>query len=563
MKKKKKKKKIVRFSWPFSIFTIKMNLPFAPEAYKKFGWDICWNELSYQQIWVVEQRTQGFSVSEICKLWKQRWGTESELGHLAYEHCIICAALGLFWEKGMITGKRPYLCDSDLCALESILTTSVSEEEYLEPDQVPVRAFELRKCRVASAFSILDDLGHPKLAEKINTEFSQPSRQWINIIATKINSHLIKPSNIETERYLFGNPDVINSFFDKHETLISNTPPCLLFGADETKLEPSISKKVLVHHDLLRVIKNGIPNMPHISAMCAHNAIGTAVPLFIILKDLQNLPNELKDFSETGQAWFGSSRKGFMTRDLFLQWCVHFINWLSMYRLTLDESVRHRKALLIMDGHHSRENPFALMLMAANDIEVLILPSHVTHILQMFDVGLASPMKAKFSSLFRCFLKSNIVATSAIAKVRRAAIHAIISAWSSVCIADNCVAAAAKTGMLPCARDVVLSNPYVRVLTGENLAKYQRRVEYLNVHWTIGNNVITEPEAFVKVVDLVSNSENHRYLCCARYPSYVCRDNFHYYTLNAKFCLNLRKNGCVVFSRPPPFVMEGKIPFHF
>ena len=118
-------------------------------------------------------------------------------------------------------------------------------------------------------------------------------------------------------------------------------------------------------------------------------------------KSLQSIPEELQSFAKSGSAWFASSSSAYMTRDLFLQWTILFINWLSNYRLRLDPSIRNQKALLIMDGHHSRENPVAIMLLEANNINLLILPSHVTHILQMFDVCLASPMKSKFTTLFQ------------------------------------------------------------------------------------------------------------------------------------------------------------------
>ena len=160
----------------------------------------------------------------------------------------------------------------------------------------------------------------------------------------------------------------------------------------------------------------------------------------------------------------------------------HVFNLLSNYRLRLDPSIRNQKALLIMDGHHSRENPVAIMLLEANNINLLILPSHVTHILQMFDVCLASPMKSKFTTLFQKKVIENLTNNTFqtnIANIRHASIYAAITAWISVCTLDNCVSAAKKTGTYPCDVNVVKSSPYVRTLEGDVLNLYNKKKQYL------------------------------------------------------------------------------------
>lgn len=157
------------------------------------------------------------------------------------------------------------------------------------------------------------------------------------------------------------NKDVIFAFHAKYRQLISDTPDCLLFGADETSLDPKLNKKVVVPSDLEKAIREGFPEFPHISSMCCSNILGKAPPLLIILKQLQNLPNELKQFEQNGKAWFASSNKGYMTRELFLLWSCNFINWLSSYRLVIDPIYRTKRALLILDGHLSRECPIAFI----------------------------------------------------------------------------------------------------------------------------------------------------------------------------------------------------------
>ena len=64
-----------------------------------------------------------------------------------------------------------------------------------------------------------------------------------------------------------------------------------------------------------------------------------------------------------------------------------------------------RQGLLICDGHSSRENPLALQLLHSAKIRVIILPAHTTHVLQLFDVGLAAILKKRFTALLLEMLK--------------------------------------------------------------------------------------------------------------------------------------------------------------
>lgn len=166
-----------------------------------------------------------------------------------------------------------------------------------------------------------------------------------------------------------------------------------ILGADETILSSLIKNKVITLPGNTCLRKE--IDLPHILCMCAHTASGIALPLFIILPNsIQTLPDELCDFVANGQAWFGSSKSGWMSRDLFLVWVIHIIHWVSIYKTNFDKSIRNKRLLLIMDGHGSRECPLVLYLLKVSCIDVLILPAHTIHITQMFDVCFAHPLKS-------------------------------------------------------------------------------------------------------------------------------------------------------------------------
>ena len=71
---------------------------------------------------------------------------------------------------------------------------------------------------------------------------------------------------------------------------------------------------------------------------------------------------------------------GYITKSHFHQYGVHFIKFLK------HEGLTNRKNLLIIDGHksHLYNLPF-YEAMRANDIEVLMIPPHTSHVLQPLD----------------------------------------------------------------------------------------------------------------------------------------------------------------------------------
>ena len=278
-------------------------------------------------------------------------------------------------------------------------------------------------------------------------------------------------------------------------------------------MQPKLSAVEVVPEDSQRPLREGAPDIPHVTAMCCHNCVGKACPLFIILKQLRNLPNELLEFEKQGEAWFASSNKGYMTRETFVFWCIHFVNWLSYERTKMDPDLCDKRVLLITDGHLSRECPLAVNILDSHKVDLLILPSHCTHVLQMFDVVIAASMKAKFSKLFKKKLgDDNLVFRTKIAKLRFCVVFATISAWQSACTRENCVVAAAKTGTYPCGPDKPLESPYIRELTEKEEEIYQRRVEYAQRNFVCSSKQLNNPNVLLDLTNKISQRDDLKHL---------------------------------------------------
>ena len=60
--------------------------------------------------------------------------------------------------------------------------------------------------------------------------------------------------------------------------------------------------------------------------------------------------------------------------------------------------------MLIQDGHASHMSIKLIELARANDVHLLCIPAHTTHILQPLDVGVFKPLKTHFSKACTSYL---------------------------------------------------------------------------------------------------------------------------------------------------------------
>ena len=131
-----------------------------------------------------------------------------------------------------------------------------------------------------------------------------------------------------------------------------------------------------------------------------------------------------------------------------------------------------------MDGHPSRQCPLALLLLRKARVDVLILPSHTTHVLQLFDVGLASALKCAFSPKFRKALKAattNTLLPTNAAKMRYAAVLSFLDAWKMTCTHQNCLNAAKEVGLFPFDPQAPRKSIFVRDLNPDEQRAYDER----------------------------------------------------------------------------------------
>jgi hypothetical protein len=172
--------------------------------------------------------------------------------------------------------------------------------------------------------------------------------------------------------------------------------PYLNLNADEIQVSSKKRFKVLTTRGLLPLTRSQ-ERLPHFSAMCTVSAHGSQFRLTFILPDATRLPEDLRCLQN--EAYFISTANGWMTKQAFLISAHFLVDELQEYRRNLPLAIADQRCLLVLDGHSSRFTVEASAFLNEEGVDVLILPSHCTHVLQAFDVCIASPLKTRLAHL--------------------------------------------------------------------------------------------------------------------------------------------------------------------
>ena len=509
-----------------------------------------WEIFSKEQKWIIYLRVNGWSYERISDEWSKC--LETILSKEAIATCFKRFANSLRWEKGGQGGSDYYLCKIDLELLKTHAYESAFTEHAFDTESIREEALRLKKQRQEKAVRVLQLLGCDKLSKKEqNTVYKKPHRSWINHIVEEIDVKLEFPILIDGSRFLASTPQHVSSFYDEFGTLIASTPPALIFTADETMLDATFVRKVIIPKMQRKYVTQDFPDVPHITAMCCCNVIGKRFPLFVIIKNRLTLPPELQILTETLEFILCSTSSGWMERWSFLMWTICFIGWFTLYKDSLDSNYADKSGVLIVDGHSSRECPIALELLRAYDIKLITLPGHVTHIMQLFDVGLASPLKNLYSQILKDYIKlrHGLIEGNMTATLRRISVEAIIEAWNKVATIKNIQSSAKAVGLYPYDPTVPLNHQYVRPLTAEEQHLENERNLRARNFLSINNKELTK-EANINFIRNSIKDEKDQELCKRLSTFRRMEDLVHSYKVEAR-----TRHVCMM--SPMPFI-RGK-----
>ena len=142
-----------------------------------------------------------------------------------------------------------------------------------------------------------------------------------------------------------------------------------------------------------------------------------------------------------------NSPGGWINDGLFLQW----------FKFFLASIPPARPVLLIMDGHGTHMSIELIELARANDVHLLCLPSHTTHILQPLDMGVFKSFKSNFSKACSKYLAAHpgrVITSDKLASL-------VAEAWPFSLSPLNIMSGFKKTGIYPLNRSEVTDRQIV------------------------------------------------------------------------------------------------------
>ena len=310
----------------------------------------------------------------------------------ALASCFRKTALGLTWTPQDTGGADPYLCTSDANTLIQEIVSGAESLDCCPTDFVLNRAHELKMQRANSAVYILQLLRCPELAQNVDLGPLPPSKQWLLEFCHRHNLQIKCCEKLDAVRRRCCDRRRISAWFQTYGNILQQYPQECIINMDETGISTNRRFRVVIPEGSFPVTPECRREI-HITGICAFSATGKLFRPGVIIPSMQNLPPELA--SLTSECDIYTSKAGWMTKSVFECWCVNFAHEVHAWRNELPPHLRNSRILLILDGHSSRKTAKGILYLQRFNIDVLTFPGHCTHIIRLYDVGIAAQMKGQ------------------------------------------------------------------------------------------------------------------------------------------------------------------------
>ena len=255
--------------------------------------------------------------------------------------------------------------------------------------------FEVRSCRVASS------------TPKHNFVEEKPiGRDWIpRFIQRHLDIKSAVGRRIETNRMAAITKETLNAWFDAVEQTVVkfNIDQRNIYNMDETGFAIGTMQSTRVIVDAtIRTQWQANPGRQEwltvVECICAD---GTVIKPFVIFKgenvDSRWIPGSLSE------NWaFAANTKGWTSN-------MHGFEWLNrVFDPLTQEKANGATRLLICDGHDSHISGSFIAHCMKNNIQLLVLPPHTSHILQPLDVALFGPLKKALTKALSPFHEARL-----------------------------------------------------------------------------------------------------------------------------------------------------------
>ncbi|CAF3192699.1 unnamed protein product, partial [Rotaria sp. Silwood2] len=225
-----------------------------------------------------------------------------------------------------------------------------------------------------------------------------PTYDWLRSFLSRHSNLVLKNSTPIDKSRAKVTASQVNEWFNLLTKVINDNDlanrPGQIYNADETGFSDTTgSSKVLVHRGTSNAykIEGGTGGKSFTSVLICASATGHILAPFVVYRS-KRLFQEwcMGGPLNTG---FSNSDSGWMENKIFYEW----------FQEMFLEATKHlpRPVLLILDGHKSHFTIETLELAVKNEVIILCLPPHATHVLQPLDCVFFNPVKVQWKTILK------------------------------------------------------------------------------------------------------------------------------------------------------------------
>ena len=326
------------------------------------------------------------------------------------------------------------------CIFPTINLTDDEENLAKTIEQFQLSGFPLtiaRVCQLAYQYAHVNNL------EGFSEEKQSAGRKWLRgFLNRHPNITLKKARNLSIARAMGANPKVIGDWFKLFSEVTKKcgiTSPIQIWSGDETGVQNVPKEIKVLGIKNVRTFQQVSSEQGETSTILSIvNAVGNVVPPMVIHKG-QRVQDSWK-IKAPGNISLSATTKGYITKSKFHEYGIKFVKYLK------SNGLANHTNLLIVDGHksHVYNLPF-YELMRANNIEILTIPPHTSHLLQALD----SVPFAQFKKYWEQYLRkyNNSHSGRSLNKVDFFDVFA--PAWNNAMVPKNIIAGFRRTGIFP------------------------------------------------------------------------------------------------------------------
>jgi len=271
--------------------------------------------------------------------------------------------------------------------------------QEVEEEIVSCIIYKAERANPITKEELLDSVQQYVKASNIKTKFTnnRPGRHWVEgffkrhpELTIRMAQNLIKARADVSEEDLRKWFSSVQQFLQSKNLLASN--PSQIFNCDESSIElcPK-AKKVITQIGSKTVYKQvDGDEKGNFTTMFMYNAEGTRAPPMVMYKYKGGIPAKVLKNCPSGWG-LGNSESGWQTAETFYEYIVNvFYPWAMKNNIEFP-------IIIYLDGHSSHTTIPLIKFCRDNNIEIIKLFPHSTHICQPLDVAFFAPFKASWS----------------------------------------------------------------------------------------------------------------------------------------------------------------------